>query len=182
MKDGPLHIFAPAIVKSVTAPGRAPPWPTLPKGLPTGHYGAHTGNRTTSAPKRNSARPVEESGGLERGVNRWRYIVIWTLTVKKKKRQRRGDEKERESEKERTTWRKRKREPQTEAVLSTPGCLGGHATCTLHLGFFPHWDFPTALKSWTGEHITTGARLHTHTQSHIQRNQELFWIKVSKDK
>lgn len=67
MKAGPWHIFAPAAVRSLTAPGRAPPWPTLPEGPPRGRYGAHTGSRTTSAPRRNSARPVEERGGWEEG-------------------------------------------------------------------------------------------------------------------
>lgn len=45
---------------------------------------------------------------------------------------------ERESESENV---KEKTERETETGLSTPGCLSGHATCTLHLGFIPHWDF-----------------------------------------
>ena len=67
MKAGLWHISAPAAVRSLTAPGRAPPWPTLPEGSPRGRYGAHTGSRTTSVPRRNSARPVEERGGWEEG-------------------------------------------------------------------------------------------------------------------
>lgn len=70
MKDGPWHIFAQAPVTSLTTPGQAPPWPYLPEGRPTGRYGAHTGSRTTSAPKKNSVRPVEERGGWEGGGNR----------------------------------------------------------------------------------------------------------------
>lgn len=67
MRDGHWCISAPAAAKSPTTPGRAPPWPSLLKGPPTGRCGAHTGSRTTSALRKNSAHPVEESGGWERG-------------------------------------------------------------------------------------------------------------------
>lgn len=63
MKGGPWRIFAPAAVKSPTAPGRAPPWPSPPEAPPTGRYGDRTGSRTTSAPRKNSARPVGGGGG-----------------------------------------------------------------------------------------------------------------------
>lgn len=60
MKDELWRISAPAAAKSLTAPDRAPPWPSLQEGPPTGRCGAHTGGRTTSAPRKNIAHPAEE--------------------------------------------------------------------------------------------------------------------------
>lgn len=67
MKDELWCISAPAAAKSLTAPDQAPPWPSLQEGPPTGRSGAHTGSRTTSAPRRNSARPAQDRG--REGVN-----------------------------------------------------------------------------------------------------------------
>lgn len=61
MKDELWHISAPAAAKSLPAPDQAPPWPSLQEGPPTGRYGAHTGSRTTSAPRKNIALPTEEN-------------------------------------------------------------------------------------------------------------------------
>lgn len=62
MKDELWRISAPAAAKSLTAPDQAPPWPSMQEGPPTGRYGAHTGSRTTSAPRKNIAHPAEDSG------------------------------------------------------------------------------------------------------------------------
>lgn len=62
MKDGPGHIFGPAAEVSLTTLDRALPWPTPLEEPSTGHCEAQTGSRTTSAPRRNSAHPVDKKG------------------------------------------------------------------------------------------------------------------------
>lgn len=66
MKDELWCISAPAAAKSLTAPAQEAPWPSLQEGPPTGQYGAHTGSRTTSALRKNSAHPAGDScrGGV----------------------------------------------------------------------------------------------------------------------
>lgn len=63
MKDELGRISAPAAAVSPTAPDQAPPWPIALEGAPTGLCEAHTGSRTTSAPRRSSAHPAEGNGG-----------------------------------------------------------------------------------------------------------------------
>lgn len=78
MKGELWCISAPAAVKSLTAPDQASPWPSLKEGPPTGHYGAHTESRTTSALRRNNARPAEKSG---RG-SEWTRAVIAHVMIR----------------------------------------------------------------------------------------------------
>lgn len=138
MKGELWCISAPAAVKSLTAPDQASPWPSLKEGPPTSHYGAHTESRTTSALRRNNARPAEKSGG----GSEWTraviaYIMIRALAMEKKQNWK-AKKMHFRNYKE---WKKRHEEnKETWASLSAPGCLSGHATCTLHLDFIPHWD------------------------------------------
>lgn len=117
MKDELWCISAPAAAKSLTAPDQAAPWPGLQEGPPTGRYGAHTGSRTTSALRKSSARPAEKSGMSER-CHRWIHFIIWTLAMKKREKGSKPGKKRHKENKE------------TEASLSAPECLSGHATCS----------------------------------------------------
>lgn len=67
MKPALWHIFAPAVVKCLLEPGQGHPWPAPLEGPPTGRCEARTGSRTTSALRRNTSRPVEESDRFEGG-------------------------------------------------------------------------------------------------------------------
>lgn len=125
MKDELWCISAPAAAASLTAPDQAAPWPSPQEGPPTGRYGAHTGSRTTSALRRSSARPAEKSGTSQR-CHGCTHFIIWTLAMEKKRH---------------------KENKETEAGLSAPERLRGHATCSLHLDFLPHWDSKLLLSS-----------------------------------
>lgn len=94
MKDERWSISPAAAAASLTAPERAAPWPGRQGGPATGRSAAHTGSRTTSAPRRSSARPADKSG-TGRPCHRWTRFI---MSKKKNRKEAKLEKREREGE------------------------------------------------------------------------------------
>ena len=178
-----MHIFAPAAVMSLTAPGRAPPWPSLVEGLPTGRYGAHTGSRTTSAPRRNSARPVEESGGRK---GRWfadediLWYGYWQWSKNRERGKNRGRVRESKGERENMKERKERDRDRGRSVNARMSQWSRH----LHSapGFLPPAGTLDCFKvlNWRTHH-NRHTPAHTLTRSHVQKERRSDRENVSEE-